>query len=391
MPDVLRRPVLALQAAVGAVDAYLLVLLAAAARASAPPAGLGGEPLSFAVIVPAHDEEAGIDAAVRALRALDFPADRVRLLVVADNCTDRTAEVARRAGVTVLERHEPLLRGKGHALNWVLDRLHDVAPETEAIAFVDADCEASPGLLRALDARLRSGASAVQASYVVANAGASTASTLRAAAFSLFNVVRPLGKDRLGLSAGILGTGMALRRDLVERHRFDTGSVVEDADLHLRLVAAGERVVFAPEAEVRSAMPTAAPAAAAQQTRWEGGRFELLRAHLAPLLRDGVRRRDPVRVHAAFELLVPPQSILAMLHGAVVVLGPLAGRRALSVGLAELAAQAVFVLGGLRVAGAPREFYRALAGAPALIAQKLRVFGGMARTGAPKEWERTAR
>src|SRR5205814_8518557 len=125
---------------------------------------------------------------------------------------------------------------------------------------------------RAMAARLAAGAAAGQADYVVANPGASWAAALRFAAFRLINTVRPAGRERLGLSAGLLGTGMAFRRDLLRRLPWDAFSVAEDQEYHARLVLAGERVAFAREASVSSAMPAGLRAARTQQERWEGGK-----------------------------------------------------------------------------------------------------------------------
>jgi glycosyltransferase involved in cell wall biosynthesis len=377
-----------------ATDLYLVGLLALAARhrparATRAP---GAEPLRFVVLVPAHDEEAMIAGTVAALCGGDYPPDRRRIVVVADNCSDATAELAAAAGATVLERSDPERRGKGHALNWALDRLPEIGADADAIALVDADCEPSPNLLAALDDALRGGASAAQAGYTVSNPGASTQSSLRYAAFALMNTVRPMGKTRAGLSSGLLGTGMAFRRTLLERHRFAADSLVEDADLHLRLVAAGERVVFVPGAAVRSPMPTSARASRAQQSRWEGGRADLLRRWTAPLLLGGARRRDRVRLHAWLELLVPPQTILGLAHVTFGAFAALSGwRAARRVALLDGGLQMAFILGGLRLVRAPASVYRALGAAPLLAVQKVGLFGRLLVRGAPRTWERTAR
>jgi hypothetical protein len=290
-----------------------------------------------------------------------------------------------------LERHDEANRGKGHALNWALDRLPHLYDAADAIVILDADCEPSANLLESFDARLRNGAPAVQARYVVANPAAATSAALRFAAFALMNTVRPLGKDCLGLSCGLLGTGMAFRRSVLERHRFDALSLVEDSELHLRLVAAGERVVFAPEASVRSPMPTTGRASRTQQARWEGGRVELLRKGL-PLLGAGMRQRDPVRLNAWLDHVVPPQSVLALMQLGFVALAAGARSRAgIRLAVVNTALHTIFVLGGLRLADAPTPVYRALAAAPVVIAQKVVVVAGILVSGAPRDWVRTPR
>jgi cellulose synthase/poly-beta-1,6-N-acetylglucosamine synthase-like glycosyltransferase len=390
-----RTALAALASIVTGIDVYLLTLLASAARPraeSTPRRHRQADPFAMTVLVPAHDEERMIGSTVAALRRAVPPTGGVSVVVIADNCSDATAEVAARVGATVLQRDDPDRRGKGHALNWALDRLDELGPRADAIAIVDADCQPSAGLLTSLEARLRDGAGAVQAAYAVANPGASIQSSLRFAAFSLMNTVRPLGMERLGLSCGLRGTGMAFRRETLERFRFAPESLVEDTDLHLRLVDAGERVAFAPEASVRSPMPTSASVSRAQQSRWEGGRVALLRTWTAPLLTGGLRRRDPVRLHAWMELLVPPQSVLALAH-VLLGVGALASRSRAARRIAALdaAMQAIFVVGGLRVVRAPATVYRALVAAPVLVVQKLGILGRLAVKGAPRTWERTER
>jgi hypothetical protein len=381
----------AIGAPLGLVHGYLLGLLAAAAtgrhRAPAVARAEGGRPLSSAVLVPAHDEEAGVAQTIASLRA----DDQVEVYVIADNCSDRTAAVAADAGATVLERRDDARRGKGHALAWALGELAERRPDLDIVVMVDADCLASPDLVAKLTAAIAAGAPAAQARYEVANADASPASGLRAAAFALWNTVRPMGKERLGLSSGLLGTGMAFRRDVLQRVPWNAFSVAEDAEYHARLVAAGERVAFVASAAVTSAMPERL-GDTDQQLRWEGGRTAVARAWAGRLIATGLRRRDHRAVHAGFELLVPPQSLQA----AAALAGALAALRSRRPALRRLAlgnlgAQIVFVVGGLVVSGAPRSAYRALAFAPLLVGQKLLLYARILTVGGPQTWVRTRR
>jgi hypothetical protein len=201
-----------------------------------------------------------------------------------------------------------------------------------------------------------------------------------------------MGKDRLGLSCGLLGTGMVFARPLLDGRRFDPTTLAEDSYFHQGLVWAGERVHFAHEAAVASPMPSSRGAIDVQQRRWEGGRVRLIRDWTAPLLRGGLRRGDPVRVHAALEHFVPPQSVLAPAHAlaaATTLVGSSPPGRRLA--LLNGAMHVVFVLGGLRLAGVPRSVYAGLLGAPALVGRKLRLLAGLGVQGAPRDWERTSR
>jgi 1,2-diacylglycerol 3-beta-glucosyltransferase len=371
---------------------YLAGLTAAAAAAARrrPPRPPADSDLPDAlVLVPAHDEEAMIGSTVAALRALDYASGRFDVAVIADNCTDRTATEARAAGALVLERRDPELRGKGHALAWALDRIDHSG---RLVLLVDADCRPSPGLLRAASTRIAAGAEVVQAAYTVSNPDDSPAAALRQGAFALVNTVRPLGKSALGLSCGLLGTGMAFAPGVLERVPWRSFSLAEDAEQHLRLVEAGLRAEFCPEAGVSSPMPASLAGGADQQSRWEAGRALLLRDWTPRLLGRALARRDPLLAHAALEQAIPP---LSMLAAATAATGAAAlatrSRPARRLSALALAGQAAHVIGGLALTRAPRATWRALVLAPALAARKARIYGDMASGRGPSTWVRTER
>jgi hypothetical protein len=381
-----RRALTPVAVAGAAPVAYLLLLLWAAAKARPRPAR-APRGVRLAVVVPAHDEEAGIETTVVSLRAAGATP-----IVVADNCSDATADRARGAGATVWERRDEERRGKGHALAWAFDRVLRELPETEGIAVVDADCTASPNLVEAMSTRIAAGARAVQASYVVANPEDSAASAARFAGFALVNHVRPLGRSALGLSCGLLGTGMAFDVRLLREQPWGAFGVTEDSEYHLRLVSAGERVEFAPEAWVASPMPVSLAAADVQRERWESGGWQLARSEAARLIAAGLRERDPSLVNAGVELFVPPQSILLAANASIAVAAlMLRAPAAARVATAALTGQVAFVLGGLALVRAPAPVYRSLAMAPLLAAQNARLYSRLARGRRPSEWVRTPR
>jgi 1,2-diacylglycerol 3-beta-glucosyltransferase len=389
-----RRTLLALQSTLTLSTVYLLGLLLAARsarRRTAPPGG-SGRNLRLAVLVPAHDEEAGIAATLAALTGAAYPEDERRIVIVADNCGDSTASVAAAAGAEVWERTDPERHGKGFALIWALERLLALDDPFDAVVFVDADCIVSANLLAAVDARLRAGVRAMQVDYVAGNPEDSSASALRFAAFAVGDTVRCLGKQRLGLSCGLVGTGMAFTRDLLESNPWTATGLVEDGEFHMRLVLAGERVEFVPEAQVSQAVPTSLKAGSSQQARWEMGKLQLVRRWSGRLILAGLAKRDPQRLHAGLECLVPPQSAIAIGNLGSAFAGLLLGsRRLLALSMFTAAAQAAFVLAGLRLVRAPACVYRALLSAPALVASKLGLYGRLLSGRGPTAWVRTER
>lgn len=388
---------LAAQAALAAAVAYLFALLLAARRnrgasTANGEAGSGdAAPRRLVVLIPAHNEEGQIGATLRSLSDCDYPEAALRTVVVADNCEDGTAAVAQAAGAEAWKRSDQSARGKGHALAWALDRLLGEGEEFDAVVFVDADCTCSRNFLSAIDRRLAAGARAVQVDNVVGNPTASDASALRFAGFSLTNTIRSRGKDHLGVSCGLTGTGMAFARELVEAEPWTTG-LAEDGEYHMRLVLAGVRVEFAPEATVSSEMPTTHAGSGSQQARWEGGRLDIARHWTPKLLRSGIARRDAGQVHVGLECLLPPQSLIAAGSFASILAGALAGsRRLVTLAAGTLIGQTAFVLLGLRLVRAPGRVYRALLTAPRLVASKLVLYAKLISGRGPRTWIRTAR
>lgn len=376
-------------AAGGLGSAHLLVLLAGATRHSRNPARTPRAELGFAVVIPAHDEEAQIVTTVRSVQACDYDAGRRRIIVIADNCSDRTAAAARGSGAEVWERSDPIHRGKGHALAWGFERvLQD--DSIRAVCVIDADCRPSRNLLSAMASRIEEGAEAVQVPYLVSNPERSAGTALRWAGFALFNIVRPLGRDKLGLSSGLLGTGMAFSRRLLLRSPWQAFSFAEDREQHLRWVLDGARVAFAPEAKVDSPSPAGAAGIQAQERRWESGRLGLA-ARLSPrLLSRSAQRRSLVELDAALEPVLPPQSLLLAINlGAAAGAGLTGARRTFRLAAAGVIAQALYVLGGLALVRAPAPVWRAFATLPRFLVRRMGILIG---TGAPPSaWERTPR
>jgi GT2 family glycosyltransferase len=374
------------------VSGYLgfLALLSWRARAPRPAA----PHLRFDIVVPAHDEERGISRTVRSLLSVDYPAELRRVVVVADNCSDATAERAAAAGARVLVRNDPGRTGKGYALDaafsWSLaDGFADAA------VVVDADTVASPGLLHAFAARLERGAGAVQARNGVQNPEAGWRTRLMAIAFALFNEVRSISRERLRLSCGLRGNGMCISTALLREVPYGAFSVVEDLEYGIQLGLAGHRVWYAGEAGVASEMVASEAASRSQRRRWEGGRRRLRRDHGAGLLSTALRRHDPVLLDLAADVLVPPLSLVAIAAGTGLALtgasSVAAGRPlvALYAWGASCALVAGYVVRGWAVSGTGLQGLADLLYAPVFVAWKVAL--ALHDRLSPHAWVRTAR
>ncbi len=308
------RAVLVAAIPLGVGGSYLGALSVLARPKSPPTPDLS---VRFAVVVPAHDEEIGISDTVKSLQSVDYPPENVRIVVVADNCTDATAARARAAGVEVIERRDPHRRGKGYALSVAFERLLDEATPVHAIVVVDADTRVSPNLLQAFSGHLATGAQAMQASYRVANASNAWRATLMSVAFACMHDVRSLGRERLGLSTGLRGNGMCFSTRSLQRVPHRANSLVEDVEHGLDLADRGVRVEFVHEASVEAEMPEHDDTAASQRQRWERGRAALRRERGPALIADAIRKFDPVRADLAADLVMPPLAQFVAAFGVV--------------------------------------------------------------------------
>lgn len=374
------------------VAAYLLTLTLAAlvARPSPPPAGPGRR--RFAVLVPAHNEEGLIARILDNLVALDYPRDCVDIHVVADNCTDGTAAVARTHGAIVHERTDQRLRGKGHALQWLLRQIETEVRSYDAFVVLDADSVVDGQFLRSMDARLQAGSQVLQAYYSVLNVGESPLATLRYAALAAVHYLRPLGRSVFGLSCGLKGNGMCFAAAIVQRFDWRWFTLAEDVEFHLALVGQGVRVDFAPEAHVLADMPVTLGQAASQNERWERGRLELLKHHAPGLIRDGLRLRSALRLDAVAEQLVPPLSVPFALGGLTLIASLIVGSPiGAALAGASLLGQLIYLLTALALVRAPASAYLALSYAPVYIGWKAWLYSRALVSTRSMAWVRTAR
>ncbi len=267
---------------------YLLAVSLAAHTRRRKPVTEGAARTRFKIVIPAHDEELGITDTVRSCQALDYPEEFFEIIVIADNCLDSTAALARRAGATVVERHDDQNRSKGHALRFLFDRLEKTGEldHTDALVIIDSDTVVDGALLRCFANRLEQGHDWIQAYDTVSNQDETWRTRQLAYSFSLINGVRPLGQNALGLSAGFCGNGMCMSTRGLRRHPWRTHGLVEDMEYSWQLRVQGETIVFAPEVGCYSTMPTHCGSAASnQRRRWEFGRKVLKQNMLGPLLR----------------------------------------------------------------------------------------------------------
>ncbi|MEB3232223.1 MAG: glycosyltransferase family 2 protein [Leptolyngbyaceae bacterium] len=272
--------------------------------------------IKTAVLIPAHNEAAIIQDTLTDLNRNRSGHEQV--VVVADNCADDTAEIARSCGVTVLERQDGEKRGKGYALDFGLGYLAADAPEV--VIVVDADCMVQPGAIAALAEKAVTSQRPVQACYLMEQPpDASGKTAISALAFLVKNLVRPLGLQQLGWPCLLTGTGMAFPWSAIQSISLASGNIVEDMQSSVDLAIASQAPIFCGEALVIGCLPQQDTAATSQRTRWEHGHMQTLLTQVPRLLQAFAQQRQFDLLALALDLSVPPLSLLILVWLAVAV------------------------------------------------------------------------
>lgn len=352
----------------------------------------------FAVLIPAHNEEQWLPDNLAALKAQNYPSTLYRVYVIADNCSDHTLVLARSAGVTVYERHNTVQIGKGYALNALIGHLEAEKKRQgtfDVFVVVDADTVLAPDFLQVMDGYFQQGARVVQGYYTVRDVDSSWVAALRYMALVVLHYLRPLGRKRLGGSAGLKGNGMAFTADLIRKFSW-SGSVTEDIEYHMALLLAGEKVWFAPEARLEAVMPSTLKGARTQNVRWEAGRLQMAAQYLKPLLIEALRRPRFVLWDAMIEHLIPPTSVLVSLillvWGGGIVAG-LVNRMWLAAWLGGglFLGIVIYLLAGLVLVRAPFQVWKALAYVPFFLVWKVGLYFRILFRREKQGWVRTER
>lgn len=266
-----------------------------AATAPPPPAAP-----RVAVVLVAHDEEQVIANSVKALVAQRYPDGRFVVFVVADRCTDRTAELARAAGARVLERTSGP-SGKSPALAFGIDA---IAPEGfDAVAVFDADNLADEGFLASVAPRLAT-ERVVQGFVDSMNPDASWVASSSALGFWAIAELSQAPRERLGLSTPLMGTGFVLDVDLARKLLTTGGGLTDDLELTARLALSGVRVAYEANARTVDEKPIRLGTAVAQRKRWMQGRWAVVAEHGPSLMRATLREPDARAALRMFDVAI---------------------------------------------------------------------------------------
>ncbi len=239
----------------------------------------------FMAILPAHNEEKVIGNLIDSLKNQDYPKELLDIYVIADNCTDNTAKIAKEAGAIVLERNEedPNKKTKGAALQWFLNKKIAEDADYDAFFVFDADNIVDVNFTKAMNKKLCQGEEVVQGYRDIKNPTDSWVSAGYAIFYWTMNRFYHLARYNLGLSPLINGTGFMVKFDIVKPTGWNTKTLTEDIEFSLKRIITGKRLGWATDAIVYDEQPVGFKQSWSQRSRWTVGHIQCLKEYTKPL------------------------------------------------------------------------------------------------------------
>lgn len=233
----------------------------------------------FMAIIPAHNEAAVVGNLIESLKKQNYPKDLYDIYVIADNCTDNTAEIARKAGAIVYERFDETKKTKGFALNWFLaQKIEEDAPY-DALCVFDADNIADENFLKAMNKKLCQGETVVQGYRDIKNPSDNWITAGYAIFYWTMNRFYHLARYNIGLSPLLNGTGFMVKFDVIKPTGWDTNTLTEDIEFSLKNIIEGRKLGWATDAIVYDEQPTSFKQSWSQRSRWTVGHIQCMKEY----------------------------------------------------------------------------------------------------------------
>lgn len=237
----------------------------------------------FMAIIPAHNEEAVVANLVESLKNQNYQKELYDIYVIADNCTDKTAQVAKEAGAIVYERFDENKKTKGYALQWFLaQKIEENAPY-DAFCVFDADNIADKDFLKAMNKKLCQGENVVQGYRDIKNPTDNWITAGYAIFYWTMNRFYHLARYNLGLSPLLNGTGFMVRFDVIKPTGWDTKTLTEDIEFSLKNIIEGRKLGWATDAIVYDEQPTGFKQSWSQRSRWTVGHIQCMKEYTGML------------------------------------------------------------------------------------------------------------
>ena len=267
----------------------------------------------FMAIVPAHNEEAVIKNLVESLNAQNYPKELYDVYVIADNCTDATAEIAKDAGAIVLKRFDEQNKTKGHALNWFIKQKIEENADYDALCVFDADNIVDKNFLKNMNKKLCQGEEVVQGYRDIKNPTDSWIAGGYAIFYWMMHRFYHLARYNLGLSPLLNGTGFMVKFDLLKPDGWQTITLTEDIEYSLINIAQGRKLGWAVDAIVYDEQPVTFKASWSQRSRWTVGHLQCMKEYTGKLINGVKEYKTLMNFDGALYLFGIPMMLLTFL------------------------------------------------------------------------------
>lgn len=272
--------------------------------------GPEGRQHRFAVLIPAHNEEDVISNTIDSLKRQNYPKDLYDIYVIADNCSDKTAQRAALNGVYVYERKNPEQKGKGVSLKWMQEKLFAMDKEYDAICVLDADNLADPLFLREMNRHLCMGEKAIQGRIESKNPEDSWIAANHSILYWIASKLYHKPRYKLGMSCMLLGTGFVVDSCLLKKLDYKYETLTEDLELSLNIVLSGVQICWADSAVVYDEKPLTLKQSYNQRKRWMQGHWECALRYCRLMAAKSISKRDISSFDMLLYLLQPFNIIL---------------------------------------------------------------------------------
>lgn len=266
---------------------------------------------SFALLVAAHNEETVIKDIVHSLLNLDYPRELYDIFVIADNCTDNTANIARNSGAIVCERMNKDKRGKGYALEWMFDKIFKMDKKYDSVVVFDADNLVSKQFLKEMNNKLCEGYEVVQGYLDSKNPVDTWITGSYSIAFWTSNRMFQLSRSNLKLSSQLGGTGFCISTDILQELGWGATCLTEDLEFSCKLVLNGKKVGWAHDAIIYDEKPLTLSQSWWQRKRWMQGFADVASRYFWKLIKRAVTKFDVVALDCAIYSIQPIIIIVA--------------------------------------------------------------------------------
>lgn len=263
----------------------------------------------FAIVIPAKDEESIIMNAIGNLKNLKYPADLFDVLVIADNCTDNTANLAVSAGADVYIRNDTDRQSKAHALKWLFDNERFIDKKYDAICILDADTILASDFLNVMDYEISCGYEVIQGRCGAANPYDSISASFMTVLTTVENRLWYLPQSNRNRSGFFNGTGACITMQRINKTGWNISTLVEDAEFSIQTVLKGGFVRYCDNARYFIELATTYEQLWKQQRRWRTGQIDCLKKYIRPLMTAVFKEKNKDAISLLILVLIPVNCI----------------------------------------------------------------------------------